>query len=78
MASIKVPRLQQLSELRLPVVLESVSFDSEIIYPDQLYIAAAGTNPVSFVYVGPGFVMSERLQYRTKNEGFDRDWSYQP
>ncbi|AOY47098.1 TPA: diguanylate cyclase [Vibrio cholerae] len=75
-ASIKVQRLQQLSELRLPVVLESVSFDSESINPDQQYIAAAGTNRVSFGYVGLGFVMSERLQYRTKLEGFDRDWSY--
>lgn len=26
--------------------------------------------------MGLGFVMSERLQYRTKLEGFDRDWSY--
>ncbi|ENM5758698.1 diguanylate cyclase [Vibrio mimicus] len=75
-ASIKVKRLQQLSELRLPVVLESVSFDSENINPEQQQIAEAGTNRVSFGYVGLGFVMSERLQYRTKLEGFDEDWSY--
>ncbi|MGC9553479.1 GGDEF domain-containing protein, partial [Vibrio metoecus] len=75
-ASIEVKRLQQLSELRLPVVIESVSFDSESINPETQHIAAAGTNRVSFNYVGLGFVMSERLQYRTKLEGFDQNWSY--
>ncbi|ENM5825571.1 diguanylate cyclase [Vibrio metoecus] len=75
-ASIEVQRLQQLSELRLPVVIESVSFDSESINPETQHVAAAGTNRVSFNYVGLGFVMSERLQYRTKLEGFDQNWSY--
>lgn len=75
-ASIKVQRLQQLSELRLPVVLESVSFDSESINPELQHSAPAGTNRISFDYVGLGFVMSERLQYRTKLQGFDQNWSY--
>ncbi|MGL4828158.1 MAG: diguanylate cyclase [Vibrio sp.] len=75
-ASIKVQRLQQLSQLRLPVVLESVSFDGESINPELEHRAPAGTNRISFGYVGLGFVMSERLQYRTKLQGFDESWSY--
>lgn len=75
-ASIDVQRLKLLSKSRLPVVLESVSFDDKNINFDLQHIAQAGTSRFSFSYVGLGFVMSERLQYRTKLQGFDQDWAY--
>ncbi|CAM5204637.1 GGDEF domain-containing protein [Alishewanella longhuensis] len=31
-------------------------------------------NRVEIQYAGLGFIMSERIQYRTLLEGFDQDW----
>lgn len=67
--------LHQLSKNPLPVVLQSVSFDSKTVNPEQITKVPAGTNRVSIGYVGLGYVMSDRIEYRTKLEGFDSDWS---
>ncbi|WP_432467705.1 two-component regulator propeller domain-containing protein [Agarivorans sp. Z349TD_8] len=60
----------------LPVTIDSIQFDSQSISPDTQSIAPAGTNLVRFIYSGLGYVMPKRLQFRTKLEGFDREWSY--
>jgi diguanylate cyclase (GGDEF)-like protein len=61
---------------RLPVVLESVSFDHDTVDPDIRRLVPAKTGAVRFSYVGLGFVIAERLQYRTKLVGFETSWSY--
>ncbi len=75
-AAINSERLTSASQYRFPVVLESVSFDSQNVNRDELGQAPAGTHRVVFDYVGLGFVMPDRLQYRTKLQGFDSDWVY--
>ncbi len=75
-AAINSERLTTASQYRFPVVLESVSFDSNNVNRDELGQAPAGTHRVVFDYVGLGFVMPDRLQYRTKLQGFDSDWVY--
>ncbi len=74
-ASIHPNSLHQLSNHPLPVVLQSVLFDSERVNPESDHIVPAGTSRVSISYVGLGYVMSNRIQYRTKLEGFDNEWS---
>ncbi|WP_436323790.1 two-component regulator propeller domain-containing protein [Vibrio cidicii] len=75
-ASIHPDSLAHDTKHQLPVVLESVKFDSTSVDVDSRGHVPAGTTRVSFSYVGLGYVMSERLQYRTKLEGFDNEWSY--
>lgn len=74
-ASIHPNKLHSLSSNPLPLVLQSVRFDSNFINPEATPIVPAGTSRVSINYVGLGYVMSERIQYRTKLEGFDNTWS---
>ncbi|WP_165311286.1 ligand-binding sensor domain-containing protein [Vibrio ziniensis] len=74
-AAIHPNNLYKLSRNPLPVVLQSVRFDSDAINPDLQHFVPAGTSRVSISYVGLGYVMSQRIQYRTKLEGFDYDWS---
>lgn len=75
-ASIQPSRLIQQENTPLPLILESVSFDLHDINPEDVVIAPAGTNRVSIAYVGLSYIMSQRLQYRTKLEGFDDEWVY--
>lgn len=74
-ASIHPDSLHQLSNHPLPVVLQSVLFDSMRVNPERDRVVPAGTNRVSISYVGLGYVMSDRIQYRTKLIGFDTEWS---
>ncbi|MBD0786622.1 diguanylate cyclase [Vibrio sp. Y2-5] len=74
-ASIHPNKLHTLSSNPLPLVLQSVRFDSDYINPESTPVVPAGTSRVSINYVGLGYVMSERIQYRTKLDGFDNEWS---
>lgn len=69
--------LNQQSNMTLPLILESVSFDLQAINPEIDQQAPAGTNRISIAYVGLSYIMSQRLQYRTKLVGFDDEWVYQ-
>lgn len=75
-ATIDPERLSAISQYHFPVVLESVSFDSNVINQDLTHQVPATINRISLSYVGLGYVMPERLQYRTKLEGFDENWEY--
>ncbi len=75
LVSIHPDSLHKLSERQLPVVLQSVMFDSNSINPELVSKVPAGTNRISMSYSGLGYIMSDQIQYRTKLEGFDTDWS---
>ncbi|WP_413283057.1 two-component regulator propeller domain-containing protein [Vibrio sp. MA40-2] len=60
----------------IPLVLESVAFDMQAINSDKTNIVPAGTDRISFSYIGLSYVFPERLQYRTRLEGFDNEWVY--
>lgn len=65
---------QSVSDKPLAAVIESVQFDSEIINKDINHTAPAGTNRISFYYIGLSFSRSESLQYQTKLEGYEQEW----
>lgn len=60
----------------IPIVLESIKFDEKRVDSVDNIIVPAGISRLAFSYAGLSYVMSTRLQYRTKLEGFDTDWSY--
>ena len=67
-------RLQQFARLTPPVVVEELIVDGESLALRQTYRLAPGTNRIEFQYAGLGYVMSQRIQYRTLLEGFDTQW----
>ncbi|MDP4944590.1 MAG: diguanylate cyclase [Alishewanella sp.] len=67
-------RLQQFAEIAPPVVIEKVHVDGQALPLGSPVNLVAGSNRLEISYAGLGFVMSGRIQYRTKLEGFDRDW----
>ena len=67
-------RLQQFAKMLPPVVIETLLVDGQEASFAKLQPLAAGTNRVEIQYAGLGFIMSERIQYRTLLEGFDSDW----
>lgn len=69
-------RLERGREHTIPVVLESVRFDSKLINPEVRNKLPANINRIQLDYVGLSFVMSDRLEYRTRLEGFDENWAY--
>ncbi|WP_028305142.1 ligand-binding sensor domain-containing protein [Oceanospirillum maris] len=75
-ANLLPSRLSRGNKYSVPIVLESVLFDSQQINPDQQKEVPAEVHRVQFRYVGLSYVMSSQLQYRTKLEGFDSQWAY--
>ncbi|CAM5446530.1 diguanylate cyclase [Alishewanella longhuensis] len=67
-------RLQQFAKMLPPVVIEKLLVEGQALSFAALQPLAAGTNRVEIQYAGLGFIMSERIQYRTLLEGFDQDW----
>lgn len=67
-------RLQQFAKMLPPVVIENILVDGQKHAFTPLQPLAAGTNRVEIQYAGLGYIMSERIQYRTLLVGFDQDW----
>ncbi|GHG62082.1 GGDEF domain-containing protein [Alishewanella longhuensis] len=67
-------RLQQFAKMLPPVVIEKLLVEGQEISFVNLQPLAAGTNRVEIQYAGLGYIMSERIQYRTLLEGFDQEW----
>lgn len=67
-------RLQQFAKMLPSVVIEKLLVEGQALSFAALQPLAAGTNRVEIQYAGLGFIMSERIQYRTLLEGFDQDW----
>lgn len=67
-------RLQHFAKMLPPVVIEKLLVDGQETSLVAQQALAAGTNRVEIQYAGLGFIMSERIQYRTLLEGFDQGW----
>ncbi|MDC8829879.1 diguanylate cyclase [Alteromonas gilva] len=66
--------LERFAATRLPVVIEGVKVNGKAIPRAQAGRLSAGTNRVELQFAGLGFVMPQRIQYRTQLMGFDNEW----
>jgi diguanylate cyclase (GGDEF)-like protein len=65
-------RLAEFSKTRLIPVVESVESNTTPL--DNNYTYPAGTTRIRIDYSGLGYVLPERILYRTKLDGFDPQW----
>jgi ligand-binding sensor domain-containing protein len=65
-------RLGEFSKTRLAAVVESVESNTTPL--DNDYTFPAGTTRIRINYSGLGYVLPERIRYRTRLEGFDPQW----
>ncbi|MDU6686936.1 MAG: two-component regulator propeller domain-containing protein [Enterobacteriaceae bacterium] len=65
-------RLGEFSKTRLAAVVESVESNTTPLNKD--YTFPAGTTRIRINYSGLGYVLPERIRYRTRLEGFDPQW----
>ncbi|HTS00611.1 MAG TPA: two-component regulator propeller domain-containing protein [Bacteroidota bacterium] len=56
------------------VVLERFTADNSALDLDSDLRLSPGTNNLEFQYVGLSFIGSDRVQYRYKLDGYDKDW----
>lgn len=57
-----------------PVVIEGFKVNGKALPLHSGSQLAAGASRIELQFAGLGFVMPQRIQYRTKLEGFDTDW----
>jgi len=58
-----------------PVVIERISVDDQVASPETIADVAPGHSHFAFEYAGLSFVAPQKVRYRYKLEGFDRDWT---
>jgi ligand-binding sensor domain-containing protein/signal transduction histidine kinase len=68
------PRGITRNELPPPVAIEQALFDGEPATTNARAVLPPGTSRFDFQYAGLSFVAPEKVRYRYKLEGFDRDW----
>ena len=74
-AMVNSSRVLQKNTARLPLVIESMSADGHALPVNKKHVLPAGTNRVLFDYAGLGYVMSSRIEYRTRLVGFEKNWA---
>jgi len=74
LASVDPEHLTRYEDAVLPVSIEHFEADGRAMPLDGPVSLPAGTGRVVIQYAGLGFVMPQRIRYRTKLEGFDDDW----
>lgn len=57
-----------------PVVIEQIRIDDQSIAPSGRLELPPGTTRFDFYYTAPSFVAPEKVRFKYKLEGFDRDW----
>lgn len=67
-------KLKRFSAVVPPVVIEELLVDSRFYDWQQNVPLPAGSNRLELKFAGLGFIMPQRIQYRTRLEGFDQDW----
>ncbi len=73
-SKVQPARLSVFSAVIPPVVVEKLLADGNAYAPQRHVELAAGTSRVELEYAGLGFIMPQRIQYRTMLEGFEEDW----
>jgi diguanylate cyclase (GGDEF)-like protein len=67
-------RLDDFAQRAPPVVIESVLADGKELALAGTLPIPAGTSRIEIAFAGLAFVMPQRVRYRYRLEGFDRDW----
>lgn len=67
-------RLSEFGQAELPVVLESAEANGKAADIRLPLALPAGTDRLQLSFAGLGYVMPERIRYRTLLEGFDQGW----
>lgn len=68
------PERIKINELAPPVVIEQIHIDDQAVEPSEKVELPAGTTRVDFYYTAPSFVAPEKVRFKYKLEGFDKDW----
>ena len=67
--------ISQKNTTRLPLTIESISADGFELSVNKQNILPAGTNRLVFNYAGLGYILSSRIEYRTRLVGFEESWA---
>ncbi|WP_368644165.1 diguanylate cyclase (plasmid) [Vibrio sp. HB236076] len=59
-----------------PIVIENLHFDNQSVSTQGDRIANPGTSRVSIQYAGLSYVMADGLEYRTRLENFNQQWTF--
>ncbi len=57
-----------------PVVIEQIRIDDKSFAPSERLELPAGTTRFDLYYTAPSFVAPEKVRFKYKLEGFDKDW----
>ncbi len=68
------PDAAHLNRVIPPVVIESVTVDDRTLSPSELNEVKPGHSRFSFTYAGLSFAAPQKVVYRYKLDGFDKDW----
>src|SRR2546421_5482024 len=68
------PEKIKLNDQPPPVAIEQIRVDDESITPAQTIELAPGKTRLDFYYTALSFVAPEKVKFKYKLEGFDRDW----
>lgn len=74
-SKVQPARLSLFSAVIPPVVLEKLVADGKQYSLQQTIELEAGTSRIELEYAGLGYIMPQRIQYRTMLEGFEQDWA---
>lgn len=74
LASVDPQHLTRYEDATLPVSIEQFEADGASMPADGPVELPAGTGRVTIRYAGLGFIMPQRIRYRTLLEGFDDGW----
>tara|TARA_R110002126_G_scaffold21598_4_gene77895 strand:- start:6987 stop:9911 length:2925 start_codon:yes stop_codon:yes gene_type:complete len=75
-SKVQPSRLSAFSAITPPVVLEKLQADGETFTPEQDVRLAPGTSRIEIEYAGLGYIMPQRIQYRTMLQGFEQEWVF--
>jgi ligand-binding sensor domain-containing protein/two-component sensor histidine kinase len=68
------PSHAQLNLLPPPVAIEQVLIDGQEFRPTQQMDVPPGRSRLSFEYAGLSFITPQKMKFRYRLDGFDRDW----
>lgn len=74
LASADPKHLTRYEDTVLPVSIEQFEADGRPVLLDEPLRLPPGTSRVAIQYAGLGFIMPQRIRYRTLLEGFDAQW----
>ncbi|MDX3773172.1 diguanylate cyclase [Chromatiaceae bacterium AAb-1] len=72
--TVQPDNLKRFSAVVPPVVIEELMVNSQSYNWQGVLQLPAGSSRIELKFAGLGFIMPQRIQYRTRLEGFDSDW----